>query len=157
MQRAGRSSAGDCLARGLLSLPKVFGVTLVYTLITGVGYLLFIVPGVIIGIMYAVCVPAAVVERRGPLDALRRSYALTNGHKGLIFITYFLWWLLIFGLGWLVNGSFARAGLDLLPSMLLQSAVAGMLSSSGYVLTVYIYLVLLRERRSGFNPNITTP
>lgn len=151
LQRAGRASARDCLARGLSALPKTFGVTLVYTLITGVGYLLFVVPGVIIGIMYAVCVPVVIVEGRGPLDALRRSYALTNGYKGLIFITYFLWWLLIFGLNWIIIASFARGGgLGLLSSMLLQSAVAGMLCSSGYVLTVYIYLGLLRERRSGF-------
>ena len=156
LQRTGRSSAGDCLARGLLALPKVFGVTLIYTLITGIGYLLLVVPGVVIGIMYAVCVPAAVIEKRGPLDALRRSYALTNGYRGLIFVTYFLWWLLIFGLNWLVVGSFARAGLGLLPSMLLQSAAAGMLSSSGYVLTVYIYLGLLSERRGGFTKAVSS-
>ena len=54
LQRAGRSSARACLARGLKMLPKVFIVTLLYGVIVGVGYILFIVPGVIASLMLAV-------------------------------------------------------------------------------------------------------
>jgi hypothetical protein len=157
LQRAGGSSAGECLARGLKSLPKVFVVSLLQSVMTWVGFILLIVPGVILSLMFAVCVPAAVVEGLGPVGALKRSHELTQGRKGLIFITYFLWGLLVMLLNWVVVWSFARGGsLDPLSAILLQTAVLGMLNSSLHVLTVYIYLGLLRERRVGFRSRAFT-
>ncbi|MBV9923938.1 MAG: hypothetical protein JOZ96_02785 [Acidobacteria bacterium] len=151
LQRAGHSSAGECLSRGLKALPNVFLVSLLYGVVTTAGYVALIVPGVILSLMFAVCVPAAVVEGLGPIASLQRSHELTKGYKGLIFITFFLWGLLVLALGGVVTWSFASAGkLDLLPTLLLQTAVLGMLNSTLHVLTVYIYLGLLRERRSGF-------
>lgn len=151
LQRMGTSSAGECLARGLKSLPNVFVVSLLHSIMTWVGFILLIVPGIILMMMFAVCVPAAVVEGLGPIAALKRSHELTKGYKGLIFFTSFLWGLLVMVLGWVVIWSFARgANLDPLPAILLQTAVLGMLNSSLHVLTVYIYLGLLREHRSGF-------
>ncbi|MFL6256983.1 MAG: hypothetical protein ACJ74T_18400 [Pyrinomonadaceae bacterium] len=157
LQRVGRASAGACLLRGLKVLPKVFLVTLLYSLVTSVGYILLIVPGIIFSLMYAVCVPVAIIEGRGPMDALNRSKELTSGYKGLLFITYFLWGLLVFVLNIVVTMSFANSGrLDLLPTLLLQTAVLGMLNSSLHVLTVYIYLGLLREHQSGFQAGAFT-
>jgi uncharacterized membrane protein len=115
------------------------------------------VPGFIFLLMFAVCVPAAIVEGLGPIKALERSNELTKGYKGLMFITYFVCWLLILALTWVVIWSFARGGnIGLLPATILQTAVLGMLNSSLHVLTVYIYLGLLRERRSGFQTNSFT-
>lgn len=156
VQRAGRASAAECLRRGLGVLPKVFLVTLLYSAVTVVGYILLIVPGIIFSLMYAVCVPVAVAEGRGPFASLKRSAALTDGYKGLIFMTYFLWGLVIGGLSLLVTWSFAYDGaLDMLPTLLLQSAVIGMLNSSQQVLTVYVYLGLLNEH--GFEARTFTP
>ncbi len=118
-----------------------------YTLIIKAGYAFFIVPGIILSLIFAVCVPAAVVEGRGPVAALKRSGELTNGYKGRIFVTTFLWGLLILVLNWFLTRSFAGgARLDPLPTLLLQTAVLGMLNASAHVLTVYVYLGLLRER-----------
>ena len=157
LQRAGRAAAGECLSRGLKLLPKVFGVSLLHALIIVVGYVLLIVPGVIFSLMFAVSVPAAVVEGRGIIDSLKRSCELTKGYKGLVFITFFLWGLLIIVLNWVVTWSFSNgAGLDPLPTLLLQTAVLGMLNSSLHVLTVYIYLGLLREHRTGFRTRAFT-
>ena len=147
LQRAGRSSAGECLARGLKVLPKVFLVSLLYTTITVLGYVLLVVPGIIFSLMFAVCVPAAVLEGRGVMDSLKRSYRLTDGYKGLLLETYFLWGLLVLALNGVLIWSFARGtGLDPLPATVLQTSVLGMLNSSSQVLTVYVYLGLLRER-----------
>ena len=158
LQRAGRSAAGACLSRGLRALPNVFLLSLLYSAVVVAGYAALVVPGVILSLMFAVCVPAAVVEGLGPVAAMRRSHELTKGYKGLIFITLFLWWLLVLVLNWVVRWSFAGAGKpDLLPTLLLQTAVTGMLTSSVHVLTVYIYLGLLRERRGGFQTRTFTP
>lgn len=157
VQRAGRSSAKACLARGLRVLPKVFVTSLCFGVVAFVGYLLLVVPGIIFSLMFAVCVPVAVIELRGPVASLKRSHELTDGYKGLMFITYFLWWLLVLALTVLVSWSFINEGSLDLPSLLLQSVVVGMLNSSLNVLTVYIYLGLLRERESGSQSNAFTP
>jgi hypothetical protein len=158
LQRTGAASARECLARGLKALPKVFIVTLLSGVIALVGYVMLIVPGVIVSLMLAVSVPVAVVEGLGPIDSLKRSKELTDGYKGLIFATYFLWGLLAAVLAWIVQWSFISAGMfEQLPSLILQTAVLGMVNSTVHVLTVYIYLGLLRERRSAFQTHTFTP
>jgi hypothetical protein len=157
-QRAGAASAGESLRRGLRVLPKVFVVTLLYTVVTLIGYVMLIVPGVIFSLMYAVAVPVAVAENRGPVEAMKRSARLTDGYRGLIFLTQFLWGLVIFVVTMIGSGSFIYGGAQgsLAPSVL-QAVVVGLLDSSASVLTVYIFLGLLRERREGFATRAFTP
>jgi hypothetical protein len=54
------------------------------------GFVLLIVPGVILALSYSVAVPVAVLEDRGPSDALTRSADLTKGNRGRIFVIYLL-------------------------------------------------------------------
>jgi hypothetical protein len=56
----------------------------------GLALLLLIVPGIILGLMYALAVPVAVLEGRGIRASLTRSSELTKGHRGRIFLIYFL-------------------------------------------------------------------
>jgi hypothetical protein len=157
IKRTGTAAAGESLRRGLRLLPKVFVVTLLYIIITLVGYVLLIVPGIIFSLMYAVAVPVAVLENRGPFESLKRSAALTEGYRGLIFLTYFLWGLLIMVLTFVVSGSFAAAGAQgSLGAVVAESLVGGMLNSSTTVLTVYIFLGLLNEREGGFETRAFT-
>jgi hypothetical protein len=157
IKRTGTAAAGESLRSGLRLLPKVFVVTLLYTVITLVGYVLLIVPGIIFSLMYAVAVPVAVLEKRGPFESLKRSAVLTEGYRGLIFLTYFLWGLLIMVLTFVVSGSFTAAGAQgSLGAVLAESLVGGMLNSSATVLTVYIFLGLLNEREGGFETRAFT-
>lgn len=156
IQRTGAASAGESLRRGLAWLPKVFVVTILYTLVTIVGYVLLIVPGIIFSVMYSMAVPVAVVERLGPFASMARSARLTGGYRWLVFITHFLWGVVVGLLTLLVGGSFVAAGnANALAPLLVQSVVVGMLTSSATVLTVYIYLGILNDRRAdseGDNP-----
>lgn len=159
IQRTGTAAAGECLRRGLRVLPKVFAVSLLYTVVTTVGFLLLIIPGVIFSLMYAVAVPVAVAEGPGPFASLKRSAHLTDAYKGLIFITQFLWGVVIVVINLVVRGSFAYGGGDegVLAPLFVQSLVGAMLNASAYVLTVYIYLGLRRERGEGFAPDAYAP
>ena len=158
IQRAGGASAGEALRRGLRLLPKVFTVTLLYTVITTVGYLLLVIPGVVFSLMYAVAVPVAVAENLRPFEALKRSAWLTEGYKGLIFLTQFLWGVLVLVVTAITTGSLVFGdAVDTLPAMLVQALVGGMLESSAHVLSVYIFLGLLNERRQGFEAGAFTP
>jgi uncharacterized membrane protein len=59
--------------------------TLLYALIVGVGVILLIVPGIIWGLRYSMYGYYMVTEGAGPMEALQKSAAATNGHKGELF------------------------------------------------------------------------
>jgi len=50
-------------------------------LLTLVGLMLMIVPGLILSTLWFVVLPACIVEQRGPWASLRRSRELTRGHR----------------------------------------------------------------------------
>ncbi len=68
----------------LRRLPAAILVWVVVYVATIAGFILLVVPGVIICLALWVALPAVVVERGG-LRALRRSAQLTEGYKGQIF------------------------------------------------------------------------
>ena len=176
LQRRGAARAGDCLRWGLAKMFKVIAVTLLGALLiygapavvlalTGVilGPLLFgsaafgpvfflvfalmLLPWIVLVLTVSLSVPAATVENRGVIDAFRRSAELTRGFKGLLFLTYFFWWVLIVGLNFVLKWSFSYGEEFSLAGLMVQTLVEGMLNSSTTVLTLYIFLGILNERR----------
>jgi hypothetical protein len=80
---------GPSLATGLHSLLVVLGVSLVVGLMTLVGLVLFIIPGIIVSCTFNAAVPAAVIEKIPVGAALRRSKNLTIGNRWSIFGAFF--------------------------------------------------------------------
>lgn len=170
LQRAGASSVGACLRRGLGKLPRVLGLSLVcYLMVYGGAFLLvalgwvllgpagafillllLVLPYIVVTLTLSLAVPAAVAENRGVFDSIGRSAELTRGHKGLIFLTYFIWSLVTTVVGLVVTASFLSRGVggwSSSPAMFLQTFVGELLKSTTYVLTTYIFLGILKERR----------
>jgi membrane-anchored glycerophosphoryl diester phosphodiesterase (GDPDase) len=75
-------------AGGVNVLLPVFLVSILATLLTAVGYVLLIIPGIIISLALTAAVPVVIAEKLGPIDALKRSIELTNGFKGNIFLVH---------------------------------------------------------------------
>jgi hypothetical protein len=73
-----RSISGD--------LAYLFGVVVLSGLAIGGGLILLIVPGVYVACRLLVCVPAALIEKRSPREALSRSFDLTRDHAGRAFL-----------------------------------------------------------------------
>lgn len=93
--RGQRFTWSECLARGLSKLPAAFATALLVGLATGVGFILCFVPGIYVLVVYAVAVPAAVVEGNGTSAAMARSKRLTTGHGWPLLGTLMLVWLLM--------------------------------------------------------------
>lgn len=112
------ASIGDSIGRGFSCLLPVIGVALMYLLIMVVAMgpgllmiatenpLLALIGGIItmiafvyVGCALIVAVPAAVVERLGVIDAIKRSWNLTKGRRGTVFVT-----LAIFGIMMILLG-----------------------------------------------------
>lgn len=81
---------GDSLRVGLARTIPVIGVGILVGLATMLGFLLLIVPGVIIGCMLYVAIPACVIEKLGVTESMSRSVALTKGYRWQIFGLFLL-------------------------------------------------------------------
>ena len=85
-------------------LGGLVGVAIVGGLLVGLATLALIVPGIWLFVMFSVAVPALLLERIGPVSALRRSFRLVRGRwwqtAGVLLVGY----LLIGILGALVTG-----------------------------------------------------
>lgn len=75
-----RPRIAEVAARGLRVLPVVAAAEIMATLGIGVGFLLFILPGVLLACRWAVVAQAAAIENEGWLPALRRSGGLATGN-----------------------------------------------------------------------------
>lgn len=84
--RRERARFGECLAIGLRRWPPLIGLALV----SGVAFLfaaiVFIVPAIILAMMWYVAAPLVVAERSGVFAALGRSADLTKGERWNIFL-----------------------------------------------------------------------
>jgi len=96
----GRSAGiGRSLSTGLARMFPVLGAAILVGLSVLLGLLLLIIPGIIFACILSVTVPAVVVERAGPVEAMRRSAELTKGNRMTIFGIYVLIFLIMFGMG----------------------------------------------------------
>jgi hypothetical protein len=80
-----RASFGDCLSTGLRFLLPLIGIGIVAAVGCLLGYMVFIVPGIILAMAWMVAAPAEVAERVGVVRALGRSLELTRNHRWAIF------------------------------------------------------------------------
>jgi hypothetical protein len=67
---------------------------IVVGLMAGLGFLLLIVPGIILSLMWALAVPVAVLEERTMMDAASRSSELTQGGRLRVLLVYGVFLLL---------------------------------------------------------------
>jgi hypothetical protein len=76
----GASSAASGLAAALRAFPGALVASVIFLVVTSVGTMLFIVPGAYLWGMWQLWLVVLVVERSGPITALRRSWQLMEGH-----------------------------------------------------------------------------
>src|ERR1700722_12751780 len=75
----GRATFGECLSTGSRHVGWLFLLAIVVTVAELCGYLLLIVPGLMMLTAWIVAVPAQVVERTGVFGTMQRSADLTRG------------------------------------------------------------------------------
>lgn len=137
-------------------------VTLLQMLVTLVGYLLFIIPGVVFSAWYMLAPVAVVLEKAEPIAAMKRSRFLGKGfyfrNLGLFFLGLFLTFLALFLAGFV--GGMAIVAFKLESS---EGIIEGVLTFFGSALFYpYLYTLLilmyydLRARREGYDSTALT-
>lgn len=114
-------SVGAALRTAGPRLPAAIGAVLLYTVAVGAGFFALVVPGIWLAVRWYFAAQAAVIDRLGPVDALRRSAEVVQTR----------WWrtfgvLLAFGLLTGAMGAVVDA--------ILREIANGAIYTSGYVL-----------------------
>lgn len=128
----------------------LLGLAIVLGVAVGIGFVLLIVPGLILLTIWAVAVPVCVLERPGVFSSLGRSRELVRGHGGSVFAVIVLTVVLVFVIGIVVGAvasslpDWAEAAVGWLVNVVFAPVAA--LASS------VLYFALLRVKGEGLPP-----
>ncbi len=122
-----RAGLGAMLRVGLRRTLPVIGVAIVLWLGFVLGFVLLVVPAVLLAVASCVAIPAAVVERPGVTGAIRRSFALTRGRRGTLFAAGLVILMVVWVLAAIVQVGVTAVSALLLPR---EMAMAGMMIAS---------------------------
>jgi hypothetical protein len=118
-------------------------------LLTTLGALLLIVPGVIVGVLLVVSVPALVVEGGRARQALARSVELVGGQWWHTFGTVLLAWVLLGLVVALVDTAVGTLGHGWLAETVAQALSVTLVTPFAALVGVLLYLDLRARRPSG--------
>ena len=77
-------------------IARTAGVWFVTGLLVGLGFMLFVVPGILLALRWALVLPCTVLEETGVAESRARSTTLTEGCRGRIFLIVFLYLVLFY-------------------------------------------------------------
>jgi len=155
-----KASLGESSMAGLSVAVPLFLLGMLSALGIGLGFLLLLVPGIVLYVMWSVAAPALVEERLGPIEAFGRSRDLTDGARwkifGLILVIFVIYPLfsglvevisaMAYGGGAELSSSF-EAGIPL--GYLATSAISGTISSAVWGVILTSLYVELRDWKDG--------
>lgn len=149
-----KTTFADAFSVGINKFLPLLGTAIIATLGMTLGFVLLVVPGIILTVMWSVCSPAIVVEKRGVFASLQRSRELTKGYRwhvfGLLVIYVILSWIIgaaIGGLSLATGGTLTGGTPNLMVSLItepLVSILSGVVASAG-VASLYYELRSAKE------------
>lgn len=120
-------TAGELLSSGWHVVLPLIGFGILFGLGVAIGLVLLIIPGLYLLTIWAVGVPAIVVERAGVIEAFGRSHELVRGHGWTVFGAIVVAFLILWGLGFaaiLVGAAIADAAGAIILGIIVQILAA---------------------------------
>jgi hypothetical protein len=151
----------EALQRVRGNLGFLFGVAILNFLAIMGATILLVIPGIYVGCRLLVCVPAALIEERGPRDSLNRSWELTSSFAGRAFMIFLLYIAIAFAANLLFVSPFSLGMATALknPAILwfwvvltqLGSRAAAILTQPILLIATAIFYYDLRVRKEAFD------
>lgn len=147
------ANLGDSFSVGLKQALPMIGLMIVVYIFTLIGFMLLVVPGMIVAIALSVAIPSLVLERLGIGAALTRSRQLTKGNRwrlfGLFLIVGVIFWVMMLVIGMLFGGLGAVASGGLTAYTLVGGPLVGTIAALVFTTGLAVLHVELRRLRDG--------
>jgi hypothetical protein len=132
---------------GLTKLWRLAICAAISAVLQGLGYIFFVIPGIIISLTLVVVYPVAILEKGSPADVLRRSSQLTRGFRweilGVEIVFGLLGLVTVFPVSFIVANPYS-------PSLAVTASIfTDILKQALTVMSLVMYLTLLRTPRQG--------
>lgn len=145
-----QTTAGAALGRVVPFVGRMIALTFLIGCLVFLGLLLLIVPGIFIACGLALAATALVLEQLpGPTVAMQRSWTLTRGYRGKLFLALMVSVLLLLIPAMGLGAVSALFGLEFL--FTIASVILGVLISPFIYVTVTVLYYDLRVRQEGFD------
>lgn len=148
---------GECLATGLRNFLPVILLSILMALALMVGFLLLIVPGVMMLVAWCVVAPALVSEQTGVMAAFGRSAELTRGNRwrifGLLLLFLVLTWIVGILLSPLSLAAMAAGPQGLAASQMIGNTVSGIINALIGATGASVIYVELKRLKEGLAPD----
>jgi hypothetical protein len=157
--RGERATLGQCVSASLSVLLRLIGLAILMGLGIWFGMMFFLVPGIILFVMWSVASPALVAERTGMFAAFGRSRYLTKGARwqvfgveAIILVVYYLFLaafgaLMVSTLGFNATSIALNGGLPL--NWLLATIISSVVVSTAWSTVQSSLYVELRNWKEG--------
>lgn len=148
-------SASAALGRAASMIGRIIGVSIMSSMLIGIGLILLIVPGVILLSGLILSTVVAVLEGRANSAALGRSWELTKGFRGKVLLTMICVGLMLMvptftvGAIWGVFGA-AAGGIGMVGMEVVTALLSILIYPFFYVVLTVLYYDL-RVRKEGFD------
>jgi hypothetical protein len=144
---------GDLFSAAAPFILPLVGFGILFGIGVGIGFLLLVVPGLILLTFWSLGAPAIVVEGIGPVDAFGRSWRLVRGNAWPVFGTLLVVLLISIGV-WIVLAAIATPIGDGEVATWIAAVISGTLTAPIFALTV---TVLYYELAGGVSPAPAAP
>lgn len=98
-----QTSFGDAFSTGLRRFFPLLGTGIVIGIAIMIGLVIFLIPAVILMVLWIVAAPSVVAEKRGVFGGLQRSRDLTRDHRWAIFFLVLVYIVATWILGFALN------------------------------------------------------
>ncbi len=79
------ATVGDLVSAAMPAVGPLIIMSILFGIAVVIGFVLLIIPGLVLLTLWAVTAPSIVVEGRGPIEAFGRSYQLVKGQAWTVF------------------------------------------------------------------------
>jgi len=139
---------GQCLATGFRKLPRTLGVMFLATLLTFLGFIALVIPGIIAYLAFFLSVPVVAVEDVTVVGALNRSSELIRGFRGVALGTNFVLGLISGCFSFVTGMLIVLLGNQPVLSFILNLVISGITGGLGIVAAGLIYFVVRANKES---------
>ncbi|MGF1631353.1 MAG: hypothetical protein ACFCUT_17915 [Kiloniellaceae bacterium] len=141
-----KAGIGEIIGHGFSRIVPVIAIAIIFSIALSIGFLLLIIPGIFLVVVWSVAIPASVVERPGIFGAFSRSWDLTKGYRWPVLGLLLILLAILLGFG-LVTGAVAGFVVFSMDSLMLLVIVNYVISAISGTLMSVVIAVLYHDLR----------